>query len=184
MIPMTTPLPDALTDKHIVLIGMPGSGKSTLGAKLATELGRDLVDTDRLLEQHFERPLQALVDDFGYLGMREREAQMITSLSAGADIIATGGSVVYSPEGMQHLAQIGVIVYLSAGLDTIASRIHNFASRGLARHPDQSLEDLFEERRALYERYANLRQNVEHDDEDTCTHAIIDQLVRWAPSEQ
>ena len=132
------------------LIGMAGVGKSTLGLLLAQKLNKHFVDTDTLIEQHHQQPLQKLLDDHGYLALREFEAQSITALTAHNSVIATGGSAVYSAAAIAHLKTFGPVIFLDAKLSTITARVTNFASRGLACKPGQTLEDLFNERYPLY----------------------------------
>ncbi len=139
----------------ISLIGMPGVGKSTLGAALAASLALEFVDTDRLIECSEGCSLQDIVDRQGYLQLRDIEARILLGLNCEQAVVATGGSAVYSAPAMAHLRQLGRVVYLQAGLDTLERRIDNFEARGLARSPGQSLAGLYAERTPLYERYAD-----------------------------
>lgn len=144
------------SDANIVLIGMPGSGKSTVGVILAKMISYGFIDTDLLIQSREGRTLQAIVDTDGHLALRRIEERVICDLDCRRHVIATGGSVVYSPPAMAHLSTGGVVVFLDVDLATLAARIDNFETRGLARRPDQSLADLFAERSALYARYADL----------------------------
>ncbi len=141
---------------NICLIGMPGSGKSTTGNILAGLCGMDLIDTDDLIREQQQRSLQSIVDEQGYLYLREIEADIICRLQPDNTVIATGGSAVYSDAAMQHLASLSLLVYLEAPYEIIEMRIHNLDTRGLARRPGQSLADLYRERTALYRRWAQL----------------------------
>jgi shikimate kinase len=141
---------------NIVLIGMPGSGKSTVGVILAKLTCRNFVDTDVLIETAQGRPLQDIVDADGYLALRKVEENVILALESRNCVIATGGSAVYSSAAMAHLKENGVAVFLNADLPTLQARVHDFAMRGLAKRPDQGLADLFAERFALYTRYADV----------------------------
>lgn len=143
--------------ENIILVGMPGAGKSTVGVILAKQTGRDLVDTDVLIQLHTERSLQNIVDRDGYMRLREIEEEILLSLSLDHHVIATGGSAVYSEKAMRHLKTHGVVVFLEVPYSTIVSRVHDFETRGIARRPDQSFAELFEERSALYQKYADLR---------------------------
>jgi shikimate kinase len=141
---------------NIVLIGMPGSGKSTVGVLLAKLLALDFVDTDVLIQTQEGRSLQDIVDTDGYLVLRAIEEKAILALTCRDHVIATGGSAVYSDAAMRRLKSGGVIVFLNVDLSTLKSRVHDYDTRGLAKRPDQSVDDLFEERFALYRRYADV----------------------------
>jgi shikimate kinase len=146
-----------LQDKsNIVLIGMPGSGKSTVGIILAKLTSRDFVDTDLLIQIDQKRPLQDIVDQSGYMALREIEEKILLGLNYRNYVIATGGSAAYSHAAMLHLKQNGTIFFLNVSLPTLESRIFNFSTRGLAKRPEQSLADLFKERYELYTTYADV----------------------------
>lgn len=142
--------------RNIVLIGMPGAGKSTVGVLLAKTLQRSFLDTDLLIQVRERRSLQAIIDAEGMDGFLDREAAVVASLDVADHVIATGGSVVYRPAAMAHLRAHGIIVFLSLPLQAISGRLHNIATRGVAMHPGQQLTDLFAERQPLYARYADL----------------------------
>jgi shikimate kinase len=164
------------TKSNIVLIGMPGAGKSTVGIILAKMTSRDFVDTDVLIQLAEGRSLQKIVDTDGYMALRDIEERVILSLHCDSHIIATGGSTVYSAAAMKHLSSIGTIVFLDADLPSLRSRIRNFFSRGLAKRSDQTLEDLFNERVPLYKKYADLTIDCAgRHQEDICA-AIIEKL--------
>jgi len=135
---------------------MPGAGKSTLGIQFAKETARNFIDTDVLIQVLENKTLQEIVDESGYMKLREVEAQVLVSLHSERSVIATGGSAVYSQEGMTALKKLGQVVFLDVDLAELRQRIHNYESRGIARRPDQSFEDLFAERRALYLHYADV----------------------------
>jgi shikimate kinase len=141
---------------NIVLIGMPGSGKSTTGVLLAKRLSLGFIDTDVLIQTVEKRPLQEIVDIDGYMELRRIEARVILGLECRDQVIATGGSAAYSAEAMAHLQETGTIIFLDTGIKTLLSRITDLATRGIARRPDQTFEDLFEERSALYKKYAEM----------------------------
>jgi len=141
---------------NIVLIGMPGSGKSTVGIILAKLTSCDFVDTDVLIQISQCRTLQDIVDTEGYMALREIEERILLKLDCFDHVIATGGSAVYSHAAMTHLKSNGVVVFLNVELPILNSRIHDFATRGLAKRPEQSIEDLFEERFVLYTKYADV----------------------------
>jgi shikimate kinase len=141
---------------NIVLIGMPGSGKSTVGIILAKLTSRDFIDTDVLIQTSQGRTLQDIVDTEGYMVLREIEERILLKLDCFNHVIATGGSAVYSHAAMTHLKSKGVVVFLNVELTVLESRIRNFATRGLAKRPDQSIEDLFDERFFLYTEFADV----------------------------
>ena len=140
-----------------VLIGMPGSGKSTVGRCLAQRTGRAFVDTDTLVEARFGCSLQALKDRAGAAGVRAAEAAEARALRCRDTVIATGGSMVYTPEAMEALRGLGRIVWLEVPLEQLEARVGTGETRGLARHPGQTLADLVAERTPLYQRYADIQ---------------------------
>ncbi|MFC6632076.1 shikimate kinase [Microbulbifer taiwanensis] len=143
-------------NKSIVLIGMPGAGKSTLGVLLAKELALDFVDTDVLIQLRESKTLQEIMDESDYLNLRRIEGEVIADADLPNHVIATGGSVVYSEEGMANLQRFGPVVFLNCSADELRRRIHNYESRGIAKAPGQSFEELFAERQALYRKYADI----------------------------
>ncbi len=149
-----------MADKNsIVLIGMPGSGKSTVGVILAKLTGRDLVDTDILIQLAEGRTLQDIVDTDGHVALRQIEERVLLGIDHDRHVISTGGSAVYSEAAMNHLKSLGPLVFLDVALPILKQRIRNFDTRGLAKRPDQTLEDLFSERKALYEKHADITIN-------------------------
>ncbi len=135
---------------------MPGSGKSTIGVILAKLLSKSFIDTDVLIQAQDGRSLQDIVDREGYLALRTIEEKVILGLNCRNHVIATGGSAVYSEAAMTYLKKNGVVVFLNVCLDTIKARVSDLGTRGLAKRPDQSLDDLFTERYALYRKYADV----------------------------
>ncbi len=141
---------------NIILIGMPGSGKSTVGVILAKLMSMSFVDTDVLIQTEEGRPLQSIVDSDGYLALREIEEKLLLNLNCRNHVIATGGSAVYSNSAMAHLKTTGIVVFLNVDMATLKARVHDYATRGLAKRPDQTVDDLFAERYALYRKYADV----------------------------
>jgi shikimate kinase len=169
---------------NIVLIGMPGSGKSTVGVILAKLLSRGFVDTDLLIQTAQGRSLQGIVDSDGYLALRVIEEQMLLHLNCRNQVIATGGSAAYSHPAMTHLKLGGIVVYLHADLETLHQRVHDFSARGLAKAPDQTLSDLFRERLSLYSAYADITiDSCRLTHEQVCA-CIIEQLEAVTASKQ
>jgi shikimate kinase len=135
---------------------MPGAGKSTVGVILAKLTSRDFIDTDVLIQISQGRLLQDIVDTEGYMALRGIEEDILLGLHCYNHVISTGGSVVYSDAAMEHLKSSGIVVFLDVDLPTLESRVYDFDTRGLAKRPDQSLSELFEERVILYRKYADV----------------------------
>jgi shikimate kinase len=158
---------------NIILIGMPGAGKSTIGVLLAKELSMQFVDTDLLIQQSTERSLQSIVDSEGYLKLRQIEETEILKLDIGNSVIATGGSAVYSENAIEHLRKEGILVYLKLGVEELIRRISNYETRGIAKRKDQSFSDLFRERTTLYEKYCDMTIDCEEKNHDQVVKDII-----------
>ncbi|WP_136806161.1 shikimate kinase [Desulfosediminicola flagellatus] len=141
---------------NIVLIGMPGSGKSTIGIILAKLTAKNFIDTDVLIQLEENRTLQDIVDTDGHMELRKIEERVLLGVNHRDHIIATGGSAAYSDKAMRHLQKNGLIIFLNADLTCLRSRIRNYDTRGLAKRPDQSFQDLFDERFELYNRYSDI----------------------------
>ena len=139
---------------NVVLIGMPGAGKSTIGVLLARTLGYAFVDTDLLIQEREGETLQAVVDRLGQEAFRDLEQATICGLDTHRTVIATGGSVVYYPAAMAHLANLGPNLWLRLPYPEVERRVALFPERGLAIAPGQTLRDLYDERHPLYARYA------------------------------
>lgn len=135
---------------------MPGAGKSTLGVILAKETGRDFVDTDLLIQASQNQLLQDVIDSKGYEYLRKTEEQILMGLDHSNTVIATGGSAVYSDRAMAHLKENAVLVFLNVDIKTLESRIGDYSKRGIAKRSKQSFTELFEERFALYKKYADV----------------------------
>ncbi|MGV8075317.1 MAG: shikimate kinase [Syntrophobacteraceae bacterium] len=144
------------THSNLVLIGMPGSGKSTVGVILAKKTSRGFVDTDVILQTSQNRSLQDIVDREGYAVLRKIEEEVLLGLSVQNHVIATGGSAVYSDRAMAYLKSGGRLIFLDVDLASLKSRIRDFSSRGIAKRPDQSFAELFDERFALYTKHADI----------------------------
>lgn len=157
----------------LILVGMPGSGKSTVGLLLAKELVKSFVDTDILIQTREGKTLQDIIYDHGYQYLREAEEQVLLECQYLNHVIATGGSVVYSDAGMKHLKQSGRVVFLDVPLEELERRVHNFPTRGIACPPDQSLAQVFDERRALYQKYADITIDCGSKAQDEVVSEII-----------
>lgn len=142
--------------RNIVLIGMPGAGKSTVGVVLAKSLGMRFIDTDILIQERTGRMLQAILDEDGPEAFGRIEEETVLSLHAEHAVIATGGSVVCSEDAMAHLKAGGVVVYLEITYDEMERRLTNITTRGIVLLSGQSLHEMYDERVRLYEGYADL----------------------------
>ncbi len=147
---------------NLILIGMPGAGKSTLGVLLAKQLGLDFLDTDLLLQRRTGLRLQHIINLQGLHRFRTAEEQMLLELDCQQTLIATGGSVIYSDSGMNHLKTLGSLVYLQISLPFLAKRIADMGQRGMVIGAGQSFADLYAERTPLYHKYADIIVDIDH----------------------
>lgn len=148
--------------KNIILIGMPGVGKSTLGVLLAKKLGYEFIDSDILIQAREKRMLKEIIAKEGLEGFLEIEAEVNATVDIENVVLATGGSVVYKERAMKHLKKIGTVVYLKVSYDELNKRLGNLKERGVALKEGQTLKDLCQERCPLYEKYADIILDEEH----------------------
>ena len=141
---------------NIVLIGMPGAGKSTAGVILAKVLGYQFVDADLVIQEEEGKRLHEIIEEVGTDGFIEVENRVNASLTAEHSVIATGGSVVYGTEAMEHLKAIGTVIYLKLPYEVVRKRLSDIKGRGVVLKDGQTLKDLYEERVLLYEKYADI----------------------------
>lgn len=144
---------------NITLIGMPASGKSSVGVVLAKRLGKKFVDTDIVIQEKYGKTLKELIEEHGDKGFREIEDEVNATLDVNNSIISPGGSVVYGEKAMKHLKEISVIIYLELSYTAIKSRLGDLRERGITLKEGQSLKDLYLERVPLYEKYADITVN-------------------------
>jgi shikimate kinase len=144
-------------EMNIVLVGMPGAGKSTVGVVLAKRAARGFVDSDLLIEVREGMLLQEILDRSDYLNLRRIEEEILLSLDVRNHVIATGGSAAYSSTAMQHLGNNGAVVFLDVGFEEVVRRVHNLDTRGIACRPGLTLREIYEERRPLYLKWADIR---------------------------
>ena len=147
--------------ENITLIGMPGSGKSTVGVVLAKTLGFSFLDVDLVIQERQGKLLQELLDTLGADPFLDLESETIRSLSPTRTVLAPGGSCVLRHDAMLHLSAISKVVYLHLSYPELEGRIHNLATRGIAFAPGQTLRDVYDQRAPLYERYAHLTVEVD-----------------------
>lgn len=142
--------------KNIVLIGMPACGKSVTGVLLAKILHKKFIDGDLVIQETTGKTLQQIIDEMGNETFKEIERQVLCGLKARNAVIATGGSAVYYPDAMAELGRDGIIVYIKISIEQVKDRLNNITTRGVAMAPGQTLDSLYEERSALYEKYADV----------------------------
>lgn len=167
--------------ENITLIGMPGSGKTTLGRALARRRGMTFLDSDREIERLHGGTLAQIIARVGQSGFRAIEEEVNAGLQVCHTVIATGGSVIYGPRAMEHLHAISCVVYLRLSLDTLTRRLGDLTARGVTFAPGQTLADLYAERCPLYEQYAHLALDCER---LTLPQSVdrLDALLGSAPS--
>ena len=140
---------------NIILIGMPGAGKSTVGVVLAKKMGYRFLDSDLVIQEREGKLLHELIRELGSGGFLQLENEINASIRTDRSVIATGGSTVYGREAMEHFRQMGTVVYLSLPCDEIEKRLGDLNERGVVLAPGQTLRDLYRERVPLYESYAH-----------------------------
>ncbi|MFW6163663.1 MAG: shikimate kinase [Planctomycetota bacterium] len=164
---------------NIVLIGMPAVGKSTVGVLLAKATSRAFIDTDVVLQARAGRRLQAIIEAEGLGGFRAMEERAVLALDCRSHVIATGGSVVYSPRAMRHLKASGFVVHLHLPLPVLERRLTDLGSRGVVMAPGESLRELFAERQPLYERWADTTIDCADLGHEAVVAAILERLDAW-----
>ncbi len=162
--------------RNLIFVGMPGSGKSTVGVLVAKRLGLGFIDTDLLIQQKAGCTLQDIVNQKGYLALRQIEEEVLLQLNVEKYVISTGGSAVYSDAAMKHLKRKGVVVFLDISLDTVVARIGDYSLRGISKRPEQSLIELYEERSTLYSRYADIMIQGDALSQDQACELLIERL--------
>lgn len=144
-----------MSKSNIVLIGMPGAGKSTVGVVLAKAMRKPFVDTDLLIQQKHGMYLQDIIDKYDIGKFLEMEEKVLVELKVKDHVIATGGSVIYSNSALNHLKKDSILIYLKLRFDELEDRLKDFRSRGIAKEKDKTLVDLYNERVPLYEKHAD-----------------------------
>ncbi len=162
--------------KNVILIGMPGAGKSTVGVILAKSLGMQFIDTDILIQEQTGRMLQEILDEDGSDAFKRIEEETILSLHPRRAVIATGGSVVCSGDAMAHLKSGGMVVYLKVSYEEMEKRLKNITTRGIVLLPGQSLREMYDERVPLYEKYADLTVACSDEDFESVVRNVIGAL--------
>lgn len=142
--------------ENIVLIGMPGCGKSTIGVVLAKVMGYKFIDSDLLIQEMENRRLSEILEEAGPETFNQIENRINASLQTNKTVIATGGSAVYGEKAMEHFRKIGLVVYIRLPYEEIERRLGDLAERGISMKAGQTLKDIYEERAPLYEKYADV----------------------------
>lgn len=159
--------------KNIVFIGMPASGKSTVGVVVAKRLGYKFVDTDLVIQEVEKRLLKEIIAEEGNEGFLRIEDRVNAEIQEERAVISPGGSVVYCENAMRHYKETGMIVYLHTSYETISNRLHNAKNRGVVLKDGQTLKDLYKERSALFERYADLTISEEGRDLEETIEEVL-----------
>jgi shikimate kinase len=162
--------------KNIILIGMPGAGKSTMGVILAKTLGMKFIDTDIVIQETTGRLLQEIIDTDGPDAFKKIEEKTILSLQSHHAVIATGGSVVFSRRAMDYLKSRGISLYVKISFEEMEKRLRNITTRGIVLDAGQDLLEMYSQRIPLYEKYADIAIDCSHDNFETCVEKIIDLL--------
>ncbi len=163
---------------NIALTGMPGCGKSTLGVLLAKALNYSFTDTDLLIQTEEDRKLQDIIDTDGTEYFNRTENRIISGLKVKKTVIATGGSAVYGAEAMKNLSGNSIIVYIRLSCDEVIKRISNIKTRGISMRKGETLEELYRERSALYEKYADVVVDVCENTIEETVEALLEVLLK------
>lgn len=142
--------------RNIILIGMPGCGKSTLGVVLAKKLGYRFVDSDLLIQEKYGKTLERLIEQYGDAGFIQLENDVNCSIEAERTVIATGGSAVYGKAAMEHFKEIGTVIYLEVPEAELEERLGSLKERGVVSNGKSSVEEIYNDRKKLYRRYADI----------------------------
>lgn len=171
-----------MTKNNIILIGMPGAGKSTVGVILAKRIGFHFIDTDLLIQAQEKCRLQQIIDTQGLGNFRKIEEQMLLGLHTKHSIIATGGSVIYSGEGIEKLRRTGYRIYLQVSLESLQQRIVDMGQRGLVMDKRQTFAQLYQERTPLYEKFADMTIRCEDKNAEQVAATIETEIDQHWPS--
>ena len=163
---------------NITLIGMPGSGKSTVGRLLAKKLGYAFLDVDPLIVEVYQAPnLQTVLDDLGTEAFLDAEAQVISTISCENTVLAPGGSAVLREKGALHLKKLGPVVYLKPSTEALLKRLGNLATRGVTLAPGQTIQDLYDYRAPFYEKYADITVAGDHPRVEDAAERVLEELL-------
>ncbi len=167
---------------NIILIGMPGAGKSTVGVILAKRIGFHFIDTDLIIQAQEKCRLQQIIDTQGLKTFRRVEEQMLLNLQPDYSVIATGGSVIYCEEGLKALGKTGILIYIQVPLTVLEERIADMGQRGLVMAKEQTFEQLYQERAPLYEKFSKLTISGEGMNAEQVAAQIEKEICRRWPT--
>lgn len=163
-------------NNNIILIGMPGCGKSTIGVVLAKSLGYRFIDSDLLIQEREQRLLHEIITQDGLEAFNQIENQVNASIETSSSVIATGGSVIYGQEAMKHLKKIGTVIYLRLPENLLSERLGDLNQRGVSIKAGQTLHSLYEERIPLYEKYADITIDCAKKEIRDCVYEITSMI--------
>lgn len=164
--------------KNLILIGMPASGKSTVGVILAKVMKYHFVDTDLLLQEQTDQTLVEIINERGLDGFLHLEDELVSSLNVKRSVIATGGSVIYGEAAMENMKRLGTVIYLKHRYEVINSRLTNITTRGVAMKGGENLRDLYHKRTPLYEKYADITLDADGLTTEQTVEAIRDLVLK------
>ena len=165
---------------NVVLIGMPGAGKSTLGVVVAKVLGFEFIDGDILIQSQCDKTLQKIIDALGPEGFIQVENEVLSDIECERAVIAPGGSAIYSEAAMCHLASIGHVVYIKVSLEELEHRLGSLHERGVVMRKGMgmSLEEIYHERVPLYEHYAEITIDADGMGTREASRLLVDELSK------
>lgn len=166
---------------NVILVGMPGAGKSTVGVILAKLLGKSFIDSDIVIQQRTRKLLKDLIEEYGMDGFIELEGKINSEITDNDCVVATGGSAVMNARAMQHFKNTGIIVYLDVAYDDLSQRLGNLKERGVVCREGQTLSDIYKERVSLYEKYADITicENTDGDTARKTAESAADAISHW-----
>lgn len=162
---------------NIILIGMPGSGKSTLGVLLAKAMSYDFLDTDIVIQKRCKNKLFKIIENEGIDAFLQLENKILSEINVDNTVVATGGSAIFGAEAMENLKKDSVVVYIKLGCEELKKRITNITTRGIVMKPGKTLEDIYEERYPLYEKYADMIIEADNTSVEQALQMIIQKLT-------
>ncbi len=163
--------------RNIVLIGMPGAGKSTIGVLLAKAMNYDFLDSDLVIQQKCKKRLYEIINESGIDEFLRLEDEIISSINVDDTVVATGGSAIFGINAMNHMKSSGIVVYLKLSCEEIIRRVNNIKTRGIAMDKGKNIKDIYDERIPLYEKYADITIEAEEKSVEECVSLVMDSIV-------